>query len=323
MTMRPEEFDLQKFERGRKYAFDLEPGAPVMGVRLPILLARGRNPGKVLVVMAGVHGDEYEGVRAILDTYAVLDPNEMSGDLLAVPVANPPAFWNTTRTSPLDDGNLAREFPGASDRGETAAIALHLSGTIIARADFFLDLHSGGIKLLMPTMAGYDTDESQSREAALAFGARVLWGHPQISPGRTISFAKAQGIPWLYTEARGAGRIHPEDLKFFNEGIRRLMIHLSILPGHLPRTKAECHLLGCGDIDGSAIATVRGFFIPDVELLQRVVVGEELGRIVDLHGKTAETFRAPRDGIVAMIRALPVVQPGDPIFLITGLMVES
>src|SRR5690349_8271497 len=110
--MKPDEFDLLRFERGRKHTFDLDLSPQVPAVELPVLLVRGRSPGKLLVVVAGVHGDEYEGVRAIIDTCAGLDPNEMSGDLLAVPVANPPAFWNSTRTSPLDNRNLAREFPG-------------------------------------------------------------------------------------------------------------------------------------------------------------------------------------------------------------------
>jgi predicted deacylase len=321
--MKPEEFDPNAFERGRKYTVDLELAPHLPGVLLPIVGVRGRKPGKVLVAMAGVHGDEYEGVRAILDTYAALDPQEMSGDLLAVPVANPPAFWNCTRTSPVDDGNLAREFPGSLDRGATAALAYHLAHAIIVRGDFMLDLHSAGIKLLMPTMVGYDASDQESRDAARAFGAKVLWGHDQIAPGRTISFAKSQGIPWLYTEARGAGRIHAADLRFFREGIRNLMVHLSILPGQVAGSAVEHHLGGRGDLDASMTARSRGFFISQVELLQKVSAGEELGRIVGLHGEVAEIFRAPQEGLVAMMRALPVVQPGEALFLITAQMPES
>jgi predicted deacylase len=61
------------------------------------VLFRGAREGNVLVGMAGVHGDEYEGPRAILDVCSTLDPEAMSGDLIAVPVAKPPAFWAGTR----------------------------------------------------------------------------------------------------------------------------------------------------------------------------------------------------------------------------------
>src|SRR4029077_18804374 len=95
-------------------------------IRIPVLLARGAATGKTLVATASVHGDEYEGVQAIFECFDELDPAQMSGDLLAVPVANPPAFFAGSRLSPLDQANLARCFPGAPDGGPTDAIAWHL-----------------------------------------------------------------------------------------------------------------------------------------------------------------------------------------------------
>ena len=76
-------FDYTQFDRGKKYTFDLGP--ILNGMLHPVLLARGKRPGKVLVVTAGVRGDEYEGVRAILDVFAALSPADVSGDFLAVP----------------------------------------------------------------------------------------------------------------------------------------------------------------------------------------------------------------------------------------------
>lgn len=316
--MGPEDFDPNQFDRGRKYAFDLKLGRMAEGVSLPILLVRGRRAGGTLVATAGVHGDEYEGVRAILDTFATLSPDEMSGDFLAVPVANPPAFWNASRTSPLDGRNLARVFPGSLDAGPTDAIAYALAHSIICRADFYLDLHSAGLKLVMPTMAGYHATDSRSREAAMVFGAPVLWAHPSVAPGRTVSFATSRGIPWIYTEARGAGRIHPDDLRIFSVGIKNLLCHLSILPGKPDLREVEFHLYGNGDIDESLVSSQPGILIPHVELLQRVNARDELGRTVNLRGETLEIFPAPYDGIVALIRQCPTVAPGDTIFLVAG-----
>lgn len=292
----------------------------VKGVDLPVLLIRGARPGKTLVVTAGIHGDEYEGVRAILETYQSLDPQAMTGDFLAVSVANPPAFWNGTRVSPLDQGNLARAFPGNLDGGATFATAHVLANSVIAFADFFLDLHSAGLKLLMPSMIGYDTADPRSLGAAMVFGAPVLWGHPEVAPGRTISFAKQRDIPWLYTEARGAGRIHPSDLRMFLGGIQNLLRHLHIVQGDPTPAKIEMHLLGSGDIDTSLVANKPGFLIPEVELLDSVHAGQRLGRIVDLHSETVESFFAPCDGVVALIRQWPVVIPGDGLFMVTGLL---
>jgi uncharacterized protein len=318
-TIHNPKFDPAQFEQGRKYSIDLSLDPWVKGVSLPVLLVRGRRAGPTLVVTAGVHGDEYEGVRAILETYRFLSPDDIAGDFLAVTVANPPAFWNGTRLNPLDNANLARAFPGSLDGGPTSAIAYVLANSIIRHADFFLDLHSAGARFLMPTMVGYDAADARSRAAAEAFGAAVIWGHPEVAPGRTISFAKHSGIPWLYTEARGAGRIHPDDLLMFMTGVQNLMRHLHMVPGEPALANVKTHLIGGGDIDESLVANKRGFLIPEVELLERVRVGERLGRTVDLHSETIESFFATRDGVVALIRSLPVVVPGDGTFLITGV----
>ena len=60
-------FDPDKFQRGQKHSLDLPLDAWVSGAKLPVLLVRGHRPGPTLVATAGVHGDEYEGVRAIFE----------------------------------------------------------------------------------------------------------------------------------------------------------------------------------------------------------------------------------------------------------------
>jgi predicted deacylase len=315
--IRAGEFNPSRYARGKKHSpvLDLRPAADI---ELLVLLAKGTNEGKTFVVTAGVHGDEFEGVRAILEVFAEIDTAKMSGNMLAVPVANPPAFWNGTRTSPLDQGNLARTFPGREQGSATEVIAFHLAHSIIAHADFYLDLHSAGVKLLMPSMAGYDAKDPRSRDAAVAFGAPVIWGHPAISPGRTISFASSRGIPWLYTEARGAGRIDDEDLRMFKDGVMNLLRHLNILPGAVA-AKAPVHsLYGDGDLDASITAARRGFLVPTAQLLQEVKQGQELGRTLDARGQLVEVFKSPRDGVVGMIHVFPVVDAGDSVFLVTG-----
>src|SRR5205809_1375025 len=279
--VRPHDFDPARYARGQKHALVLDLGPRASGVTLPVLLVRGAGEGPTLVVTAGVHGDEFEVVRAILDTCAQLDPAATSGTVIAVPAANPPALWNGTRTSPLDGGNLARSFPGSETGTATEVIAYHLGRSVIARGDFYLDLHSAGVKLLMPSMVGYDALDPRSREAALVFGAPVVWGHAGVAPGRTISFAASCGIPWLYTEARGAGRIHAEDLAMFTRGLVNLLRHLRILPGPVTPPPAARLLYGDGNIDASIAATRPGFLVPSVELLDDVRAGQELGRTVD------------------------------------------
>lgn len=283
---------------------------------LPLLIARGKSPGKTLVVTANIHGDEYEGVRAIFESFDALDPHQMSGNFVAVPVANPPAFWGGKRSSPADGKNLARTFPGRQDGTISEKIAFVLGHSVISLADFYVDLHSGGVASRMPSMAGYFTADRRSCEGAVAFGASVIWGHDVIAPGRTVSFAVSAGIPCIYTEARGAGRIHPEDLDMMKNGIRNLLVHLGIIPGLLEPREIPWRLRGDGNTDEGIAASLAGFLLTKVSLLQEVKQGDILGSLVNMRGEVLEDYRAPQDGVIGLVREFPVVAPGDSLFLI-------
>lgn len=311
--MRIQDFDPNQLPRGaHRLHLEIENGPG-----FPLLAIRGCRPGATLVVSAGVHGDEYEGVRALLETFEALDPQHMSGNLLAVPVLNTAAFWSGTRTSPLDGANLARVFPGDEHGTPSQRIAWHFAHRVLAHADFYLDLHSGGIRYRMPSMAGYPAADRRARAAAEIFGAGVIWGHPPpIDPGRTVSFAGERGIPWLYTEARGAGRIHGDDLRMMKQGISNLLGFLDILPEKAPAAPPAVRLFGNGNTDSGLTASEPGFLLKEVEILQTVRPGDRLGRLVNLVGETLEEYRAPAHGVIGMVREFPVVQAGEVLFLL-------
>jgi predicted deacylase len=306
-------FSFARLERGAKHRGSLNIDGDC---EIPVLAVSGVQAGPVLVVSAGVHGDEYEGVRAIYETFEALDPAAMRGSVVAVPVMNPPAHRACTRTSPVDGANLARVFPGDPNGTLSQRIAWHVAHQVIAHASFYLDLHSGGVRYLMPSMAGYDATDPRGRAAAERFGAPVIWGHPVIESGRTISFARDRGIPFLYTEARGAGRIHDEDLRMMCNGIHNLACHLGILDGPYRTAGAPLRLRGAGNTDQGIAAAAAGFLISDVKLLETVRKGQRLGRLVDLHGRTIEEYAAPVAGIVGLTREMPAVEAGDTLYLL-------
>ena len=151
-------------------------------VRLPLLVAAGRSPRPRLVITAGIHGDEYEGPRAITDLLGTLDPAALEGTVVAVPVANPPAFAAGTRTSPLDGLNLARIFPGDPDGTISQRIAYTLVERIVRGADLLVDLHSGGVRYhfaqTRPATTSRPDASPLARRAAIAMSLPYLWAIP-------------------------------------------------------------------------------------------------------------------------------------------------
>lgn len=288
---------------------------------LTLYVASGTRPGPTLAVLAGIHGDEYEGPVAISDLLAALDPTDLAGTLIALPIANPPAFGAGTRTSPLDGLNLARCFPGRRDGSASERLARTLTEEVIAVADAMIDLHSGGVAYAMATLAGYcdmgDEVGRRSRALAIAFGAPILWEHPEIAPGRTLSAALERGIPCVYTEAAGGGAAPAAVVRCYTEGVRRVMTLLGMLPGDTPQPRHEQTWRGSGNTDTGLEATASGLFRSTVEVGEAVVAGQPLGTIVAYDGRIAERIVAPDAGVVAMVRRVPPVAAGDGLYLLT------
>jgi predicted deacylase len=290
-------------------------------LRVPLLAARGSSPGRTLVVLGGVHGDEYEGVVAARRTFEQVAPSDLAGTLLVVPVCNPPALFACSRTSPIDGANLARVFPGRPDGSHSERLAHVLHRDVISHGDFIIDLHSSGSRISMPLLVGFYGGEGEagrsSREAALRFGIPTVWAHWDGGLGRSISEPHTRGIPWLYTESPSGGWLHHDVAELYANGVLRVMRFLGMLAGEAPVAEIALELAGEGDIDESLVAPVAGLLLPHVELLERVRRNALLGVVHGLDGERLGEIRAPSNGIVVLRRETPPVAAGDIVFLLT------
>ena len=247
-------------------------------IRMPVCVVKGREAGPTLVAFAGVKGDEYEGMRAIVEVYQQLDPQAMNGNFIGAPVVNVPAFWSATRISPVDLKNLARTYPGLPDGTTSERIAYYSQEKIMAYANLFIDLHSGGRNTFLPLLCGYYNDGQElgrvSREAAITFGAPVVWEHEVLSPGRTIFESVKKGIPTLYTECRGGGHLNDDDLACYVRGLLNLLKYMRILSAPPSPPPEQTFLGGAGDVDIAIASKHAGFFCAKVNLLASVVRGQ-------------------------------------------------
>lgn len=320
------EFDPSSLTRGSKESCFLEitPLPDGNMLKIPLLAARGESDGPMISVLAGVHGDEFEGIKAIRDVFAQLDTRVMHGTFIGVPVVNPPAVQVGTRKSPIDGLNLARTFPGDAKGTVSQRIAHQVAERIIGPADFMIDLHTAGSKYIMPLFSGYghrDSPESEkSREGALAFaaaGADVLVGHtgPPRNRGTTVEEAGKRGIPSMYTESTGGGWLRPEVVSFYTTGVINVMKLLAILPGEPVKREPKRYLVGP---DYEISAPVSGFLVSEVGLLDQVKAGDLLGTLVGMVGETLAEIRSEGEGWVTTMRATPVIYSGELTYVLVS-----
>lgn len=326
MAMNKSEFNLRNLKAGSKIAEYLAVTSLPDGstLRIPCMVVRGQHDGPVLAVLAGVHGDELEGILAIHEVFAQLDPGLIQGTFVGVPVSNPPAVLAGTRESPVDGLNLARTFPGSPSGTLSQRLAQTLAETIIAPADFMIDLHTAGTRYTMPLYCGYYVHDDplvldKSRAAALAFaaaGAEVVVEHtvrPWVSGdpascGSSVEEAGRRNIPCMYTESTGGGWLRPEVVSFYVAGVINVMRHLSILLEPPHEGMSGRHLVGPRY---KILMPESGFLVPRVALLDFVEAGDCLGTVIDPLGRVVTEVRSERSGWVTMMRAHPVVYAGE------------
>jgi uncharacterized protein len=171
--------DFRGLPEHRRHLFDLEvvPLADGRVLTIPVQVFAGSSPRPLFVVVAGVHGDEPEGMLALLDLAREVVPEQLKGQLVIVAVANPPAFAAGHRLSPLDHADLNRSFPGNSEGGPSLRLAHRLMETLVRPADLLFTMHSWysyGIAV--------DFIESPPPEAAALSASGLLTGRAVFWP---------------------------------------------------------------------------------------------------------------------------------------------
>ena len=186
--------------------------------------------GPSVLMMAGNHGDEWEGQIGLGNLIRSLQPTDIKGRLVILPSVNFPAAMAGLRTSPIDQGNLNRAFPGDPHGTVTAQLAYWIEHVLLPGFDYSFDFHSGGSSLIyLPSTLIYRVPDAEQMRRAMAlvqaFAAPI--GYVIKAPssgGRSFTAASLrQGVLSLATEVGGGGLVTPSSLALMERGMRRLM----------------------------------------------------------------------------------------------------
>lgn len=285
----------------------------------------GSGPGPHLLITGGVHGDEFEPMAAVRRLMREIRAEELRGKVTLVPVVNEPAFRRGQRTG--EDGlDLARTCPGKADGSVTEQIAWELS-KLIRSADFYIDLHTGGTRLTVLPLTGYTLHPSgevlaAQRRMARAFGLPLIWGTDPNLEGRSLSVARDANVPAIYAEYLGGGRFEAAGVDAYVRGCFGVMRECGLLPSQaIESTTSAPRIIedrrpGSGHMQVNHPASVEGFFEPAVAIGDEVRAGDELGTVIDIVGRRAETIRSRYTGTVIVLHTFPRVEAGTSVAVV-------
>ncbi len=291
-------------------------------IPLPIVSIRNGS-GPTVLVLAGNHGDEYEGQIVASRLVIEIDPQMVDGQLIVLPMANFPAAEAGLRVSPLDGGNLNRSFPGDPMGSPTAVIADYIEHTLLPRAQYLVDLHSGGSSLLyhggnMLALEPRDAAERARVRALLAaFGLPRAFVHAP-NPVHASSAARRQGAISILTELGGGGMSDSALIRDARQGLLHFLGFVGALHGPLvpDGPPARTRFMRVAGARHYVYAYDKGLYEPLVELGERVRAGQPAALIhfpdTPLREPVTQCFDS--DGEVICKRVPAQVQRGDCLF---------
>lgn len=267
--------------------------------------------GPTLWAQGCLHGSEHVGGLALRDVVNDVDPSEVAGTVIGVPVANPPAFRGKHRLIPIDGGDVNRSFRG-DPAGTFAEMLAHtLFTTALEHADYVIDLHNGGNEYVVPGFSIFsrtgDEAESVAREMVEATGLPYAVGIDREFGGSMGTELAAEGVPAAVVEAGGRGHITQEFYDANRDAVIDIAKQVDVLDGKPREVESPEYF---EELDWLRTPT-GGFFEPSVNANTTVEEGTTMARITDVTGETREVFEAPYDGVVLCMRTYGMARPGD------------
>jgi predicted deacylase len=287
-------------------------------VSSPLTVIRGTKPGPTLAVFAGEHGCEYCGIAAAVRVCREIEPKQIAGTLVVVPVVNVLSFEaRSLFVNPIDQVNIYTTYPGDADGSITYAIAKSVFEEVVSKANYVVHMHGGDANENLIPFTYYaitgnpkvdETSEAMARSFPVDYvypmterkimegiqGAPKGTSYTTSVEGTIYREASIRGIPGTMSEIGGEGKIERNLVDKQYTGVLNVMRYLGMMEGP-PQINRNAKR-----IRNAVLVSARkgGLFQPFVEIGEDVKKGAAIGEIVGLNGEVRETIKSPIDGVL-------------------------
>jgi len=275
---------------------------------MPVVVLHGVRRGPQLCAVAGIHGDELNGVEIVRHASARIQPDRLSGTFIALPIVNIHGFRRGSRYLP-DRRDLNRHFPGDPQGSLASRIAGMLFDQVIRYCDVVVDFHTGSFHRKNLAQVRVDFSHPRALELAKSFGSGLVL-HGSGPAGSLRRAAMDAGITAFVYEAGQPARFESAEIAKGVAGLHDLMAALGMLgaaPG-IPKEQLEFSR------SQWVRANAGGIFLTDQILGETIWAGELLGTITDPITNDSTAVWSPTDGRILGMAVPQVVLPGFALF---------
>ncbi|TRO52317.1 hypothetical protein E2P71_07865 [Candidatus Bathyarchaeota archaeon] len=298
-------------EKGKKHRGYIKIGdASTHEVKLPYIVINGAKEGPVVTILAGVHAIECAPVEALYRLADKIEPDQLVGTLILVPVVNAEGFHaRQPYHNQLDHLNQNKVFPGDPEASITKRVAYHVFEHFVSKSDVLIDAHSADLgEDVTRGIYVYSTENKELFEKMVELAS--LYNPNLIETtgisGNTGEAVNIYGIPCLMIESGAPYPIREADVQYHYDGALNLLKHMKMIKGEAARYNPPV------DPPSKRIwAEKGGVWRRKVEAGQSVKRSEKLGTVCNLLGEPVQIAIAPYDGLVSFLRVHYSVNSGD------------
>jgi predicted deacylase len=284
-------------------------------------IGRAGTGKPVGVLVAGQHGDEGPwGTRAIMRFLEATPLADLRGSLRVVPVANPLAYEENSRTAHIDGDDVNMEFPGDAHGKHTPRLAAILREHAVDGADVVLDVHGGGSWCVNCFVYRFPN----AHDVAAAIGAPFVRDGPERGTTSLTGYALSIGAKAAWIEVGGAGQNEERWAELVAGGLRRALALAGVVSPEAGPALAEESRLLSGPAT-SLRTSAPGLYHPTLredDVGRLVARGTEIGRLIDpLTLRIVETYTAPYDetAVILLRPTIAVMEGGEMVCVLSAL----
>ncbi len=284
-------------------------------ISIPVHVINGKKDGPVLLIIAGIHGDEINGIEIIRRLLRSSKFKNLNGTLIAIPIINIYGFISLSRYLP-DRRDLNRSFPGSEKGSLASRLANMLMSEIIVKCTHVIDLHTGAIHRSNLPHVRANLENKNTKKIAKSFSLPIILDNKSID-GSLRQACDELNIPLILYEGGEALRFDELSIRAGVKGIRNVMHYLDMLPTRTTK-KASSILPKIGKSSKWTRAPTSGIFHPMKQLGEQVEKGESIGIIVNPFGTEETSIISLTSGIIIGRNNIPMVNEGDALFHIVS-----
>jgi len=279
-------------------------------ILVPVIVERAKVDGPIVLLMAGMHGDEINGVEIIRRVIRKGFNKPQIGTIICLPVYNIFGFLNLKRELP-DGRDLNRSFPGSESGSLAAQFAFHFMKEIAPHVDYVLDFHTGSAQRNNFPQIRCVLDNAESVELAHIFNPPYILNSSYIPKTIRESISKLDKRMLLF-EGGKTNSIEEFIVEEGLNGVKRFLSHMGMRSFKIDISKDRTPVV---------LVTSKWMRSPNSGMFQamvkngaRVTKGDVIGIVTDPYGKIERKVKAHSDGYIICLNESPVVYKGDAIF---------